>query len=123
MAVEPGWSKTWTFYEGEWREGNTPLMGARTHAAWLCTSVFDGAGAFEGVAPDLELHCARVNESARKLFLKPTVSTETWVRLAQERNGRIRQWRCTLHPTHVLGGAGVGRGFKSRTRNRLGGAW
>ena len=84
MVVEPGWSKTWTFYEGEWREGNIPLMGARTHAAWLCTSVFDGARAFEGVAPDLELHCARVNESARKLFLKPTVSTETWVRLAQE---------------------------------------
>jgi branched-chain amino acid aminotransferase len=46
--------------------------------------VFDGARAFEGVTPDLELHCARVNDSATKLFLKPTVSVETWVRLAKE---------------------------------------
>jgi branched-chain amino acid aminotransferase len=59
-------------------------MGPRTHAAWLCSVVFDGARAFEGVTPDLELHCARVNDSARKLFLKPVVSTEEWIRLARE---------------------------------------
>ena len=84
MAVESPWSKTWTCFEGNWHEGNTPIMGPRTHAAWLCSVVFDGARAFEGVTPDLELHCARVNDSARKLFLKPTVSTETWVKLARE---------------------------------------
>ena len=84
MALETGWSKTWTFFEGDWHEGNVPIMGPRTHAAWLCSLVFDGARAFEGVTPDLELHCARVNDSAIKLFLKPIVSTETWVRLAHE---------------------------------------
>ena len=62
--------KTWTFFEGTWHEGNVPIMGPRTHAAWLCSVVFDGARYFEGVAPDLDLHCARVNESAVKLFLK-----------------------------------------------------
>jgi branched-chain amino acid aminotransferase len=46
--------------------------------------VFDGARAFEGVTPDIELHCARVNDSAKKLFLKPTVATEKWVGLARE---------------------------------------
>jgi len=84
LSVGSGWSKTWTFFEGEWREGNPPIMGPRTHAAWLCSVVFDGARAFEGVTPDLELHCARVNESAKKLFLKPTVSTQSWVNLALE---------------------------------------
>jgi len=59
-------------------------MGSRTHAAWLCSLVFDGARAFEGVTPDLELHCTRVNDSAAKLFLRPTVSTESWVKLARE---------------------------------------
>jgi branched-chain amino acid aminotransferase len=59
-------------------------MGARTHAAWLCSVVFDGARAFEGVTPDLELHCARVNDSAAKLYLKPLVATERWVELALE---------------------------------------
>jgi branched-chain amino acid aminotransferase len=79
-----GWSKTWTYFKDEWREGEVPIMSPRTHAAWLCSIVFDGARYFEGVTPDLELHCARVNESARKLFLKPMVSTETWVKLARE---------------------------------------
>jgi branched-chain amino acid aminotransferase len=78
------WSKTFTYFEDAWHEGNLPIMGVRTHAAWLCSVVFDGARAFEGVTPDLELHCARVNDSAAKLFLKPTVLVETWVKLARE---------------------------------------
>lgn len=82
--INSDWSKTITFYEGKWHEGNLPIMGVRTHAAWLCSMVFDGARAFEGVTPDLELHCARVNQSARKLYLNPTVSADTWVGLAQE---------------------------------------
>jgi branched-chain amino acid aminotransferase len=84
MAVSSGWSATWTFFEGDWHEGNVPIMGPRTHAAWMGSSVFDGARAFEGVSPDLDLHCARVNESAPKLFLKPVVSTEAWVDLVNE---------------------------------------
>ena len=84
MPLGTNWSKTWTFFEGDWHEGNIGIMGPRTHAAWLCSVVFDGARAFEGVTPDLELHCARVNDSAKKLFLNPTVSTEEWVRLARE---------------------------------------
>jgi branched-chain amino acid aminotransferase len=84
MPAGPSWSRTLTFFEDQWHEGNVPLMGPRTHAAWLCSLVFDGARAFEGVTPDLELHCARVNDSARKLYLKPVVSPETWVKLAKE---------------------------------------
>jgi len=84
LPLGSGWSKTWTFFEGAWHEGNIGIMGPRTHAAWLCSVVFDGARAFEGVTPDLDLHCARVNNSAKKLFLKPTVSTEEWIRLARE---------------------------------------
>ena len=84
MAADSSWSKTWTFFENEWREGNVPILGSRSHASWLCSIVFDGARAFEGVTPDLDLHCARVNDSAAKLYLKPTVSTETWIKLAKE---------------------------------------
>ena len=84
MTIGKGCSRTWTFFEGEWNEGNIGIMGPRTHAAWLCSVVFDGARAFEGVTPDLDLHCARVNDSARKLFLKPTVTPEKWIELARE---------------------------------------
>jgi len=39
---------------------------------------------FDGVAPDLDLHCARVNASAKTMFLKPGVSVEEMVRLTRE---------------------------------------
>jgi branched-chain amino acid aminotransferase len=77
-------SKTWVFWQGDWHEGDVPIMGPRTHSTWLGSSVFDGARAFEGVAPDLDLHFKRVNESAERMYLKPTVSVEQWVELAWE---------------------------------------
>src|SRR3977135_2466995 len=77
-------SKTWTFFEGEWHEGNLPLWGVRTHAIWLGSSVFDGARAFEGTTPDLDLHCARVNASAKTMFLKPWVSADEWIGLVRD---------------------------------------
>jgi branched-chain amino acid aminotransferase len=79
-----GWSQTWTFFEGEWHEGNLPLWGVRTHAIWLGSSVFDGARAFEGVAPDVDLHFARVNASAKTMFLKPEVSVDRWLDLMRD---------------------------------------
>jgi branched-chain amino acid aminotransferase len=84
MSQPTAWSKTVTFFEGAWHDGNVPIMGPRTHAAWLGTSVFDGARAFEGVTPDLDLHCARINESVKAMCLKPMVTTENWIALARE---------------------------------------
>jgi branched-chain amino acid aminotransferase len=78
------WSQTWTFFDGEWREGNVPLWGARTHAIWLGSSVFDGARAFDGKAPDLDLHCARVNASAKTMFLKPSLTVDEWIGLTRD---------------------------------------
>ena len=78
------WSATWTWIDGEWVEGNTPIVGPRTHAMWLGSSVFDGARSFEGVMPDLDLHCERVNASATALGLKPTKSVDQMVALAEE---------------------------------------
>jgi branched-chain amino acid aminotransferase len=83
MAVKP-FSKTLTYLDGAWHEGNVPIMGARTHAAWCGTSVFDGARAFEGVVPDLDPHMARVNRSAEAMMLNPAVPVERWVDLARE---------------------------------------
>ena len=78
------WSQTWTWIDGKWQDGNTPILGPRSHAFWLASVVFDGARAFEGVAPDLDLHCARVNRSAKALGLKPTMATGRIIELAHE---------------------------------------
>jgi branched-chain amino acid aminotransferase len=91
MSRPIAWSKTVTFFEDDWHEGNVPIMGPRTHAAWLCSSVFDGARAFEGVAPDLDLHCERINESAKTMCLKPLVPVETWLGLAEEGRKRFER--------------------------------
>jgi branched-chain amino acid aminotransferase len=80
----PAWSETRTFLDGEWFEGNKPIVGPRTHAFWLGSSVFDGARAFEGVAPDLDLHCARLNRSAQTMWLKPLMSVEAMLELARD---------------------------------------
>lgn len=77
-------SKTWTYVDGDWHEGNVAIAGPRTHAMWLGSSVFDGARWFEDVAPDLDLHSKRVNSSAIALGLKPTVSAEEIVGLTWE---------------------------------------
>jgi branched-chain amino acid aminotransferase len=79
-----GFSNTWTFFEESWHPGNVPLFGPRTHAAWLGSTVFDGARAFEGVSPDLDLHMGRVNLSASNFKLKPVVSPERWMALARD---------------------------------------
>ena len=80
----PAWSQTFTFLDGEWLEGNAPIVGARTHGFWLASSVFDGARAFEGVTPDLDKHCARLNRSAQSMCLKPTMSVEAMIELVGE---------------------------------------
>ncbi|MGA2045385.1 MAG: branched-chain amino acid aminotransferase [Roseiarcus sp.] len=80
----PAWSQTFTYFGGEWIEGNPPILGPRSHAFWLGSSVFDGARAFEGVTPDLDRHCARVNRSARTMWLKPTMSEAAIEELARE---------------------------------------
>lgn len=67
-------AKAVSFIDGEWRDGNVPIIGAMDHAAWLGSIVFDGARAFEGVTPDLDRHCERVVASARALGLEPMVS-------------------------------------------------
>ena len=54
-----------TYFQGRWHDGNIALLKAADHAMWLGSSVFDGARFFEGMTPDLDLHCARTNASAQ----------------------------------------------------------
>ena len=103
---------TWTFFEGRWQSGNAPIMGPRTHAAWLGSSVFDGARYFDGAAPDLDLHCARVNQSATSFLLEPVVSVDRWIALAREGIARFAPdaalyIRPMYWPEHGAAGGGV----------------
>jgi branched-chain amino acid aminotransferase len=75
---------TWTFVDDDWHEGNVAIVGPRTHAFWLGSSVFDGARWFEGVTPDLDLHAARVNASAISMGMRPTHTPAEIIALTHE---------------------------------------
>ena len=73
-----------TFFDGRWRDGDAMVMRAADHGLWQGSSVFDGARRFEGVAPDLDRHCARVNRSAEALMIRPTVEADAMVETIRE---------------------------------------
>ncbi|MDZ7778774.1 MAG: branched-chain amino acid aminotransferase [Gemmatimonadota bacterium] len=75
---------SWTFFDDEWKSGNVPLIGSMTQAVWLSSIVFDGARAFDGLAPDLDLHAARAIDSARKMGLEPREDVDEIVRRCEE---------------------------------------
>lgn len=65
----------WHFVDGKWVTGNPPLMRAFDHATWLMGGIFDGARAFDGVTPDLDLHCRRAVRSALNVGLRSPLSS------------------------------------------------
>lgn len=73
-----------TYFNGTWHDGDIPLMRAADHGMWLGSAVFDGARMFDGLTPDLDAHCARVNRSASALMVTPTVSTQDMVAIIHE---------------------------------------
>ncbi len=73
-----------TYFQGQWHDGDIPIMRAADHGSWLGTTVFDGARAVNGLTPDLDLHCARANHSAKALMLTPTVSTGDMLAIIRE---------------------------------------
>ena len=75
---------TRTWFDGTWHDGDIAVMRAADHGIWQGSSVFDGARRFEGVAPDLDKHCARVNRSAEALMVRPTIGTEAMIELVRE---------------------------------------
>ncbi|WP_264213938.1 branched-chain amino acid aminotransferase [Leisingera thetidis] len=73
-----------TYSDGKWQDGDLAVMRAADHAMWLGSSVFDGARFFDGMTPDLDLHCARTNASARALMMTPTLSAEQMAEVVRE---------------------------------------
>ena len=80
--------QAWHYVDGQWLEGNPMLMGPMTHGFWMASTVFDGARAFEGVAPDIDLHCQRLVDSAKVMGLDPLLSAGEMEELVED--GRAR---------------------------------
>lgn len=60
------------WHDGRWHESQPKVLGPLDHAMWMSSSVFDGARIFDGLGPDVDRHCERLVDSARKMLLRPT---------------------------------------------------
>lgn len=72
------------WYDGRWHDEQPRILGPMDHAFWMASVVFDGARSFARMAPDLDLHCARVVRSARSLLLEPGMAAEEIESLARD---------------------------------------
>jgi branched-chain amino acid aminotransferase len=73
-----------TYWEGRWHDGDLAVMRAADHGMWLGSSVFDGARWFDGMCPDLALHCERLNRSALAMMITPTREAADMVAIIRE---------------------------------------
>ena len=101
-----------TFHDGRWQDGSVPVMRSADHGAWLGTPVFDGARRFDGVAPDLAAHCARVNRSAEALGMRPTLAADEIVERVHEGLERFPA-DAAIYVRPMYWSTGYGAGFIS----------
>jgi branched-chain amino acid aminotransferase len=78
-----------TWFDGRWHSGNPAVMRAADHGTWQGTLVFDGARAFEGVTPDLDLHCDRIIRSAAAMGLAAPLGAREIEALIREGIARL----------------------------------
>lgn len=74
-----------TWFDGDWHDGDIRLLRAADHGTWLGTLVFDGARMFEGVTPDLDLHCQRIIRSAEAMGMAAPISAAKIEALVREK--------------------------------------
>ncbi len=72
------------YHGGKWFDDNPAILGPLDHAFWMGTTVFDGARAFDGLAPDLDRHCRRLVDSANKMLLAATLEADEIEELCRE---------------------------------------
>ena len=84
MTITPQTTAVRTYFEGRWHDGDLAVMKASDHGIWQGSSVFDGARRFNGLVPDLDKHCARLNRSAEAMMITPTYTPDRIEALIRE---------------------------------------
>lgn len=72
------------FYDGQWLDESPKLTGPMDHAFWMSSVVFDGARSFDGMVPDLDLHCERLIGSAEAMLLAPKLTAGEITELSRQ---------------------------------------
>ncbi len=72
------------FYNGDWYDESPRVIGPEDHSFWMASTVFDGARAYQGMVPDLDLHCERLGRSATALGYHPTMESGEILELCEQ---------------------------------------
>lgn len=72
------------FYQDAWSNEPPRVAGPTDLGFWSSNSVFDGARAIRGCAPDLDRHCVRLIRSAEAIGLSPDRTAEDVLALCVE---------------------------------------
>lgn len=76
---------SWLYWsDGEWSEEERRLLSLKDNSFWMGNAVFDGARVVDGLAPDLDLHCARAIHSAERMLMKPKLSAAELTEICRE---------------------------------------
>jgi branched-chain amino acid aminotransferase len=93
-----------TYHEGNFSEGNPMIMGPLDQSFWFATMIFDGARAFDGVMPDIELHMNRCINSARVMGMEPKETAEDLIELAADMSRKFpADKQLYIRPTYWSG--------------------
>ena len=93
-----------TYFDGAFHEGNPMIMGPLDQSFWFATQVFDGARSFDGVMPDIALHCERCLRSARIMGMAPKETVDDLVELAGDMARKFpRDRHLYIRPTYWSG--------------------
>lgn len=96
------------WFDGHWTDQAPKLIGPEDHSMWQASVIFDGARAFGGLAPDLDLHCQRAIRSAHSMGLKPGIGWEEIQRLAIEGIRRFpKEAELYIKPVFFARGGGI----------------
>ncbi len=72
------------WYNDNWHDGSKPIISAMSQSYMHGSTIFDGARAYNGLIPDLHLHCERLFNSAKIMGLKVPIALDELVLLCKE---------------------------------------
>ncbi len=103
MAWQEGGRRAWTWYRGEWLEGNPMLMGPMTHAPWLGSCVFDAPGPSR-VSPPISTSIASASCDRPRASASRCEAGRRDRGVDPRRHRPVSEGRRALPETDVLGG-------------------
>jgi len=72
------------WFDGDWHNGTKPIVSVMSQSYMHGSTIFDGARAYNGLIPDLHLHCERLFSSAKIMGLEVPINLNDLILLCKQ---------------------------------------